>query len=83
MFSVKGQIVDILDFAGCTVSVVNPQLYSCNPKAVLLDTMKMSELINVTSFMKIGSGQDLAPIADPCYKEHPHAQNGNTNRECR
>ena len=56
VFSVKGQIVDILDFAGCTVSVVNPQLYSCNPKAVLLDTMKMSELINVTSFMKIGRG---------------------------
>ena len=54
-FSVKGQIVNILDFAGCMVSVVNPQLYGCNRKAVL-DTMKMSEFINVTSFMKLGRG---------------------------
>ena len=37
------------------VSVVNLQLYGCNPKAAL-NTMKMNEFINITSLMKIGRG---------------------------
>lgn len=31
-FSLKGKIVNILDFAGHTVSVAPPQLCSCNMK---------------------------------------------------
>lgn len=34
------------------------------------------------NFMKTGSGQDLAPTAGPCYKEHPWAQQGNMNKDC-
>ena len=42
-FSVKDQIVNGFGFVGSIVSVVNPQLYSCNPKAAL-ENMYMNDL---------------------------------------